>query len=150
MVKIEAHPPKYCPNCGSENIEYVSLWSKSNWLADPKNPKWKPFSGIVFDTYCYDCKMCYDVEDSRDTEIYWFDECPEDLPEGGNEIYTEVLLRRAYDEAKERCGKCSHFHDDFIPAGKYFKMDIRCDEGYEIPRYYEECPFKPSRFKKGE
>ena len=141
------HPPKYCPNCGGINVDAVPLWRHSQWLADPQNPGWEPFHGTTYDTWCSDCKICFDISPGEEMDVYWYDEHPEDIPEGGNKIYTDVLLRRSYTEDSERCGNCIHFHSGFR---NHKWIGIYCDLDKEKQiHYYSICLFNPSKFMVG-
>ncbi|KXB08682.1 hypothetical protein AKJ59_00670 [candidate division MSBL1 archaeon SCGC-AAA385M02] len=51
------HPPKHCPNCGSENINYIECFTN--------------FRGnIAWDTYCKDCEWSGDISPDSDLDYY--------------------------------------------------------------------------------
>jgi len=51
------HPPNFCPNCGSDKINYVELMSN--------------FRGsILWDTFCKDCEWSGDVRPDKDHDFY--------------------------------------------------------------------------------
>jgi len=146
--KIEKHPPKHCPQCGSGNTNYVELWAKSQWMCDTKNPDWIPFQGIGYDTYCYDCEWSGDIEPDEDMNIYWFDEYPEELPPEGNKYYSDILLKR--NPPSENCGNCNHFLSGFVyvEGTKYSTLKIHCDlDKSKKVRYFRPCVFEPSKWE---
>ena len=152
MSEMGKHPPKHCPQCGGITIGAVPAWRYSQWLADPSNPDWEPFHGTSYDTYCYDCEKCFDISPQDEADLYWYDEHPEDLPEGGNKIYTDILLKRSYNEDAERCGNCVNFYNNFVPiaGSSYSKLEIYCELDKEKKvSYYKPCIFNPSRFLVG-
>jgi len=144
LNKIKHYPPKYCPECGGTNINSVPCWTHSQWLAKPNDPEWKPFYGITYDTWCYDCGAGFDIIPGKEADVYWYDEHPDQIPEGGNKIYTDVLLRRSYTEEAERCGNCVHFFSGFIDC-KWEGIYCKLDKSKEVS-YYSLCAFNPSKF----
>ena len=146
---IEKHPPKFCPECGGTKISTVPCWHKSNWMADPKNPDWIPFQGTSYDTWCRDCEAGFDIAPEKEMEIYWYDEYPEDLPEGGNKHYTDVLLRR--NPLDECCSTCHHFFSGSTKTDrdKYYRLETYCElDRTQKIRYFRPCIFKPSKWEK--
>lgn len=148
---VEKHPPKFCPECGGTKIGSVAGWDKSNWRTDPKNPDWRPFQGPTYDMWCEDCESSFDIAPGKEMDVYWYDEHPEDIPEGGNKYYTDVLLRR--NPPDECCSTCQRFFSGFTKTEKekYHRMEIYCnlDKNQEV-RYFRPCVFEPSRWKKSE
>jgi len=51
------HPPKHCPDCGSENINYVELMTNFRGNA-------------IYDTYCEDCGWSGDISPDSDLDYY--------------------------------------------------------------------------------
>lgn len=52
----EKHPPKLCPQCGSDNIHYVEQTDNRG--------------SIVWDTYCYGCYWSGDIRPDSDLDYY--------------------------------------------------------------------------------
>ena len=142
---VELIPPKHCPDCGGTNINYVELWHRSQDMCKPSDPDWHPFEGISYDTWCEDCETCFDIFPNRHLGYYWYDAHPEDIPNGGNKRYTDILLSR--NPPDERCGNCNHFFSGFtdVEESKYLRMEIYCDiDGKTDVKYYRPCIYDSS------
>ena len=142
---MNKHPPKFCPECGGTNIGSVPLWKNSNWMAEPSDPDWMPFTGTSYDTWCEDCETSFDIAPGKEMDVCWFDEHPEQIPPGGNKRYTDILLQR--DPPDERCGNCDRFFSGFVDVegSSYLRMEIYCDlDGKTDVKYYRPCIYGPS------
>jgi len=57
MTKRDKHPPKNCPNCGSDNINYVELMTNFRGNA-------------IYDTYCKECGWSGNISPDSDLNYY--------------------------------------------------------------------------------
>ena len=99
----------------------------------------------TYDVWCYNCETSFDISPGEEMDLYWYDEHPDEIPDGGNKIYTDVLLRRSYTEDAERCGNCAHFHSGFRDS-KWIGIYCDLDKDKRV-HYYSLCLFNPSKLK---
>jgi len=154
----ETIPPKHCPDCGGKNIVCVPLWHQSGWMCEPNNPEWRPFEGTSYDVWCHDCETSFDIFPNRHLGHYWYDEHPEDIPEGGNKHWNKILAQR--NPPEKGCGTCAYKTDftkqEEAPCGRLYRGGSYCniaeseDEAWEkqnLVWYWEECHYNPSKWK---